>query len=495
MRAYVHDKNKLPELFASIVNRLSGDGAHTEMIHGLLKDVCEHFHFGCGLIYEVDHTETFHLKEFFSAYQSHLDIPDHLRLEDYLSAADLEKLKKDHIFLVQPLVDSNGANSGLAELFNANSLLITPVLSGDGRLSGLVAMLDRRHEILVDSDSVEAAKTVLKLLANHVLIRITQRRLTLARKSLSSILDNMGIDVYVCDFHTQELLFVNKSLAKSRGGWKKMQGYKCWEAIYGTSEGPCPACPRKHLLNDEGRPTKVYSMDLQRPFDGSWFRVFNAAFQWMDGRLAHVVSCLDITENKRNEEIIHRLAYYDELTQLPNRRKLLLDCEESLGRLAAAGGQAWFLFFDLDNFKAVNDTMGHQAGDELLIKLGQTMESSPETRNRCYRLGGDEFILVYQNVSREFIGKITRWLLERFDQPWELAAGRAICRTSIGVAHYPDDGTNAETLLVKADIAMYRAKDAGKGRAFFTDGQEMSSPANQRILSAGKKMKCGTGLG
>lgn len=495
MRAYVHDKNKLPELFASIVNRLSGGGAHTEMINGLLKDVCEHFHFGCGLIYEVDHTETFYLKEFCSAYESQLNIPDSLRLEDYLSTGDFEKLKKDHIFLVQPLVDNNRANSGLTELFHANSLLITPVLSEEGSMSGLVAMLDRRHEILVDSDSVEAAKTVLKLLANHVLTHITQGRLTLARKSLSSILDNMGIDVYVCDFHTQELLFANKSLAESQGGWDNMQGYKCWEAIYGSAGGPCPACPRTHLLDDQGQPTKVYSRDVQRPSDGSWFRVFNAAFQWMDGRLAHVVSSLDITENKRNEETIHRLAYYDELTRLPNRRKLLLDCEESLGRLAADDGQAWFLFFDLDNFKTVNDTMGHQAGDELLMKLGRAMEDSPETRNRCYRLGGDEFILVYENVSRECIVKMTAWLLERFDQPWELAAGRAICRTSIGVARYPDDGTDAETLLVQADIAMYRAKDAGKGRAFFTDGQEMSSPANQSALEAGKNTKPQDGSG
>jgi|GEM_PF-102134 len=486
MRAYVYDITKLPELFAGIVNRLSGGGAQTEMIHGLLKDVCEHFHFGCGLIYEIDHTETLHLKEFFSAYNSHRHLPDSFRLEDYLSADDFKKLKQDHIFIVQPLVDNCGDHSGLAELFRANSLLMTPVLSGEGRLAGLVAMLDRRHEILVDTESVEAAKTVLKLLANHVLMRFTQRRLTLARQSLSAILDHMGIDIYVCDFQTNEILFANKSLAAARGGWERMRGRKCWEAVHG-SDGPCPTCPRDKLLDENGQPTKVYSWDYQRPFDGAWLRVFNAAFQWMDGRLAHVVSSADITENKRNEEIIHRLAFYDELTKLPNRRKLIVDCEESLARLAEGGGRAWFLFFDLDNFKSVNDSMGHQAGDELLMQLGRTMENKPETRGRCYRLGGDEFILVYENVSRDFVNQITGWLLERFNQPWELAAGRAVCRTSIGVARYPEDGTEAETLLFQADQAMYRAKEDGKGRAFFTDGHKMMAPTCKKMAATGQR--------
>ncbi len=478
MRSYVHDDHKTQDLFAGIVNRLSDGGAHTDMIQGLLKDVCEFFRFGRGLIYETDHTGAFNLKEHYSASNHYEGLFHHtLRLTDHLSPDDIQRLKDDHIFIVQPTTDPAESNGGRTRLLTANSLLMTPVLS-QGKLVGLVAMMDRRHEILIDDSSVEAAKTVLKLLANHVLTRYTQRRLTYARKSLNSILDHMGIDIYVSDFGTYEVLFANRTLAAPHGGWEKMLGRRCWEAVHGFQDGPCPFCPRPRLLDESGLPTRAFSWDYQRPADGAWFRVFNAAFQWTDGRLAHVVSSVDITENKRNEETIHRLAFFDQLTRLPNRRKLEVAAEEIMTRQFGAKKSAlsnnpgiWLLFFDLDNFKNVNDTMGHQAGDELLAQVGRLMEATPETRGRCYRLGGDEFVLFYENVSRRFVHKIIDFLLENFDRPWDLPTGRPVCRASIGVARYPEDGEDLESLLYQADLAMYQAKEAGKGRACFSDGE------------------------
>ena len=471
MRTYVHDDQKIQDLFAGIVNRLSGGGAHTEMIHGLLKDVCEHFRFGCGLIYEADHTGTFILKEQYTAYPNEDVIRSNLRLEEHLDPADIDELKREHTFIIQPGVDESYQNNSLTRLFLANSLLMAPVMIGHDKVVGLVVMFDRRHEILINSASVDAAKTVLKLLANHVKMRVIQRRLNYAKRSLNSIMDHMGIDIYVNDFETHEILYLNQSMAAPYGGLEAMLGRPCWQALYHDKDGECDFCPRPKLIDEEGKPSKVYSWDYQRPFDGSWFRVFSAAFPWTDGRLAHVISSVDITENKRNEEIINRLAFFDHLTKLPNRRKLVLDCDLSLKKIEEAGGNAWVLFFDLDNFKAVNDTMGHQAGDDLLGQIGLLMETNPDTRGRCYRLGGDEFVLFYTNVDREFIDRIVDFLLVRFDQPWELSTGRPTCRASIGVAYYPTDGENAEALLYQADMAMYRAKEGGKGRAVHTNGE------------------------
>ncbi len=90
---------------------------------------------------------------------------------------------------------------------------------------------------------------------------------------------------------------------------------------------PCDFCPQPKLVDQHGEPSKIYSWDYQRPFDGAWFRVLSGTFRWLDGRLAHVVSSVDITENKNNEALIARLANYDPLTNLPNRRKLMADCE------------------------------------------------------------------------------------------------------------------------------------------------------------------------
>ena len=494
MRTYVHDEQKIQELFAGIVSRLSGGGAHTEMINGLLKDVCEHFRFGCGLIYESDHTETFHLKEQYSAYPNEDVIRPDLRLEAHLTPEEIDQLKREHILIIQPEVDASYHSNTLTQLFSANSLLLAPVMVGHDKVVGLVAMFDRRREILINTASVDAAKTVLKLLANHVKTRIIQRRLNYAKRSLNSIMDHMGIDIYVNDFDTHEILYLNQSMAAPYGGLEAMLGRKCWEALYHDKTGECDFCPRPKLIDEEGRPSKLYSWDYQRPFDGSWFRVFSAAFPWTDGRLAHVISSVDITENKRNEELINRLAFFDQLTKLPNRRKLVLDFDRSLEKISVDKGHAWVLFFDLDNFKAVNDTMGHQAGDDLLSQIGQLMEESPETKGRCYRLGGDEFVLVYLNESREFINNIIDFLLERFNQPWELPTGRPICRASIGVAYYPTDGADAEALLYQADMAMYQAKEAGKGQAVFTGGEVYCLKGSACLIDDRPESGLGRGL-
>ncbi len=472
MRSYIHDDHKVQDLFASIVNRLSEGGAQTEMIQGLLKDVCDHFRFGCGLIYETDHTGTFILKESYTVYDASGLIKTSLNLEDHLSPPDIDSLNKGHILVVQPSIDDAYQNYGLTELFEANSLLLSPVLVGsDNTLAGLVVMFDRRHGILMNAASVKAAKTVMKLLGNHVKTRLIQQSLDYARQSMISIMDHMGIDIYVNDFDTHEILYLNKSMAAPYGSLKDMLGRKCWQVLYEDKDGECEFCPRPKLLDEDGRPSKVYCWDYQRPFDGSWFRVLSAAFQWVDGRMAQVISSIDITESKRNEELVHRLAFFDQLTGLPNRRKLVVDCQKIFVDLKNRGGHAWMLFFDLDNFKNVNDTMGHQAGDDLLELIGRTMEENADTRGHCYRLGGDEFVLFYQNVDRPYVNRILDFLLKRFEQPWDLSAGQPVCRTSIGVARYPDDGADPESLLYQADMAMYKAKLAGKGQAVFTTGE------------------------
>lgn len=98
--------------------------------------------------------------------------------------------------------------------------------------------------------------------------------------------------------------------------------------------------------------------------------MFSAAFRWVDGRLAHVVSSADITDNKRNEALVEYLANYDSLTNLPNRRMLVKECERRIDK-TQEGGEGYLLFFDIDGFKKINDTFGHEAGDEFLVQLGQ----------------------------------------------------------------------------------------------------------------------------
>ena len=468
MRTYSYNSDVLQHLFARIIKSLGASDNSGESIGFILNEVCRHFRFGCGFIYEADHTETLHLRERFANYTIN-NLPDSFKLPDYLREEDIRELMGT-AFLYHHR-DSDTEQHTQGNIFDSNTYMLVPIANSDGSLLGLVGMLDRRRNILLDEQAVEAARTVLNLLVNSVKLRIYQRNLEYAGQTLVNILDNTGIDIYVNDFNTHEILYVNKSMAAPYGGREKMLGKKCWKSIYSDKSGPCEYCPQKQLIDEDGNPTKVYSWDYRRPFDGSWFRVLSAAFRWMDGRLAHVVSSVDITENKTNEATIARMANFDALTNLPNRRKLMADCQTAIENALENGTAGYLLFFDLDKFKHLNDTMGHQAGDELLKTVADALQTNTLTQNRCYRYGGDEFIVLLQDTSAESVDSLVRFILERFTEPWHLSSASPVCKASIGVAEFPANGNTPDEVLHNADMMMYKAKQDGGGKACFFDGR------------------------
>ncbi len=478
-RSYHYNSGDIQQLFAQIIESLGSLDESSKMIERILTDVCKHFRFGCGFVYETDHTHTFHLKEQYTSYQIK-GLPSSFSLEKHLSCPEMEKFLR-HLVFYQHADETETAANGqdnasdliqdASHIFDSNTLMLVPAIGKDNQPIGLVGMMDRRRNIFLDDQGVKAAQMVLNLLANHIKLRFYQRSLELAEQTLVSVLDNTGVDIYVNDFYTHEILYVNKSMAAPYGGRKAMLGKRCWATLYTDKTGQCEYCPQKKLIDVEGNPTKVYSWDYRRPFDGSWFRVLSSAFRWVDGRLAHVVSSVDITENKNNEAIIAQMANYDALTNLPNRRKLMRDCQDIMRDDKAFRPNGYLLFFDLDNFKELNDSMGHHAGDELLREVGKTLQKNPLTKNHAYRYGGDEFILLLNDIDREYIRKVIDFLLNRFNQPWKINGATPICRASIGVAQYPENGTTPDELLHNADMMMYKAKQHGRGMACFFDGQ------------------------
>ncbi|MCD8245465.1 MAG: sensor domain-containing diguanylate cyclase [Parabacteroides sp.] len=476
MRKYNYNQDDFQGLFVRVVEKLSAPEATTELVRSTLTEICEHFKFGCGVIYEKDHAGNFHLKESYSSYDNP-DIRHTLRLDKFLNNRSLEDSLKEPVYISLFWTGEDFKQTQIYQMFGANTILLVPIIDDDSTLIGLVGMMDRRHNILLREQDVHVAETVLRLLANYIKMRIYQHKVEMAQQSLSNTLDNMGIDIYVNDFYTHEILYVNKSMAAPYGGLQNMLGRKCWKAIYDDKNGQCEYCPQLKLIDEYGYPSKVYSWDYQRPFDGSWFRVFSAAFSWVDGRLAHVVSSVDITENKRNEALVTQMANYDALTTLPNRRKLEAAFDDILIHADVENNvNASLLFFDLDNFKSINDTMGHQAGDALLIEVGKELSSNNLTAEHIYRYGGDEFVLLYENHNQRQVRQVVDYLLTRFNKPWKVGAYDIICRTSIGVSFFPDDGLTIDSVITKADQMMYEAKKQGKGAAYFTNGEIIKPP-------------------
>ncbi|GHV69021.1 hypothetical protein AGMMS49928_10050 [Spirochaetia bacterium] len=431
-----------------------------QSISGILKDTCEFFGFFSGFVYEADHTQIFHLCEHYLGLGAHL--ADKFSLSEYLDRVDLDELTERTGEIVYLNSRKNEMGSKFLEFFSAQTLVMIPVIFESKIPIAFVGLMDRRKPIRLSKREIDDADAVLSVLAGHIKTRVYQRRLEYAHVSLKNIVDNAGMDIYVSDYYSSNILFVNESMAKSYGGVDKVLGKKCYEVFSEGKKEICPYCPRRLLIDGEKKPTAVHSMDFHRKMDGQWFRVLHTAFPWTDGQLAHVVSSINITENKSNEELIRDMAEHDTLTALPNRRKFITDLDESLEVLKQNGGEGYLFFMDLDDFKKINDTLGHLAGDNLLCGIGKYLLEHELIFGRSYRYGGDEFVIIAVNKSEEDLEQIRDALLERFSAEWELSDIGALCGISIGAVKFSGADDNTKDLIQRADAAMYEVKKSGK---------------------------------
>lgn len=211
--------------------------------------------------------------------------------------------------------------------------------------------------------------------------------------------------------------------------------------------------------------------------------VFNkATFNNARGELGGLVGVmLDISERKRMEQAVWHEANYDALTGLPNRRLFHDRLREEVKRSQRGGGRFAQLFIDLDRFKEVNDTLGHDLGDKLLVEAAARISKSVRTSDTVSRLGGDEFVVIAPGIAdKNAAGAIAQHIIEQMQMPFDLDGKLAYVSASIGIAFYPDDSTEMDTLLGYADQAMYAAKAQGRnGFCYFA--QPMQVSAMQRL--------------
>lgn len=193
----------------------------------------------------------------------------------------------------------------------------------------------------------------------------------------------------------------------------------------------------------------------------------------------------EIAERQQSEAIVRHMAQHDSLTGLANRVRFRDQLSQALARIERHGGNVALLFIDLDQFKLINDTLGHRIGDLLLIAVGQRLKHVTRDCDTVARLGGDEFAIVQHAEKQvEEAGMLADRIMKAIAQPFEIEGHQLPVSCSIGVAWAPDDGKDPDTLLANADLALYRAKAEGRGSYRFFEA-EMNARARARRLLEG----------
>lgn len=201
-------------------------------------------------------------------------------------------------------------------------------------------------------------------------------------------------------------------------------------------------------------------------------------------RREYVAMVADISERKSAEARIHHLAHHDTLTKLPNRALLQDRLDMAIATAERQGQVLGVMMIDLDHFKRINDSLGHQAGDQLLLTVADRLRDRVRKADTVARMGGDEFVVLLTDVmNRGDIEQITDTIVRQLSLPMTLGAQELILTPSIGVCSYPADGRDALTLLKNADTAMYRVKEHGRGHYQWFTQDMLQAPGEQLELA------------
>ena len=294
------EKENYNAFLLHFLERLNGCESIENKITESLTDICEYYGFKRGFIYQTDGFRYFYLKE--TVGNSDNILRQRFEISEMTNQHAARINGKNKPFYACRNQNTSWNDVDIVDFYKVDSLLIRQIQDSEGKIIGFIGFGDREHAISFTDEELQVIHLILGSLSKEIAVREHKEREVRASKTLSSIMNNMGVDIYVNSFDSHDMLYANESMAAPYGGIEHFEEKKCWQALYKDKTGECEFCPKKHLIDENGQPTKVYSWDYQRPFDKCWFRVFSAAFAWIDGQIAHVITSVDINHQKTIEE-------------------------------------------------------------------------------------------------------------------------------------------------------------------------------------------------
>lgn len=289
----------------------------------------------------------------------------------------------------------------------------------------------------------------------------SKRKNSKAEQFSQSLIDGLEACVVICESKTGGVLMMNSAL-KSELGIISLENQPCEDLMSDFFPDICDYSPR-YLPENTQLPFKKDIIDK----NGRYFSLSVNTIGWHDNIKAFSMLLQNVDEERKLSRKLYDLAYKDQLTGIPNRAKLKEDFEAITPDVKENRINGIIAIFDLDNFKAINDTYGHNTGDVMLRRIAEHFELNPAFKGHLYRLGGDEFVLFFWNSANRFPDEGALYshyenLLSAAFVTYTMPNIETSCTLSMGVAFFPKHGKNYSELLRKSDIALYISKDSGR---------------------------------
>ena len=460
MKHQLHRSQAMTE----VVRMLESDEGFSELTVDILRETCESLDLSGGFLIRenVDHKTTDMICEYVK------------NKEDSLISGFQKKEKVQlPFFNGKPYMISS--DSMMPEAFerffreNDLSAAVFQPLEVSDHLLMYVGFFEKEAFRVWESDDIKFISGVKRVIQSILLKRIAKNSLASSYASLEAILENAGCGIYVVDYHTRSILYTNQKLKDLFS--RTIKAGKLEEIVFAEEE------EKKTHYYDE-----VYFVEEER-----WLDVHKTEIDWVDGRKVGLCTLYDITDKKLYQKKIENQANNDFLTGLYNRMR----CEQDLGRYIAKAQavncEGALLYIDLDDFKHINDGLGHQYGDVLLKAISHSLQRIEGIENSCYRMGGDEFIVIISEAVYPQMERILRDIDSIFSKPWFLKGEDYYCTMSMGIACFPSDGNSVDDLIRKADMALMTAKRRGKNCVEYYNDKDQAS--TYRRLDMEKNMR------
>ena len=361
-------------------------------------------------------------------------------------------------------------------LCRANTCISVPIAINNVKAMYLFVMGDSddfgRDESVIEY--IEDAAMIIHSIAQS---KVINNSLISSYDVLQKILDNIGSGIIVCSKSTGNILFENDMASHVSEVRETIR--ECLEEVFKNFD----------ISGQLGTPMERYNTE-----SGLWFEVRFSELKWIDGSDVVVATASDITQKKKNQQKIEYQAHNDFLTGLYNRMKCEVDLRKVIRRTEKAGLKGAVLFIDLDDFKHINDGLGHQYGDILLQQIAAGLTGIPGLRGHCYRIGGDEFIIIIGPELYGELGKMVAYIKTLFNKPWYLMETEYFCTMSMGIAVFPDNSVDVHEITRMADVAMYEAKRSGKNGYAYYSSEVENSTAKRLDIENNMRQAVSTGI-